>query len=91
MQERQEWQTGRWTRVMVALVLLMLANSAYLVVVRRIPTPPRTEIATMAPSKSMFSLALNVRVRRGQRARVGLVSCMLHHRRNLWHSSVDLA
>ena len=35
----------RWTRAWVTLVLLMLANSAYLVVVRRLPDPPRTEIA----------------------------------------------
>lgn len=44
MSEKLTSRPGRWTRPLVALVIVMLANSAYLVVVRRLPGPPRTEI-----------------------------------------------
>ena len=39
---RRTPRSARWARFWTGLVLLMLANSAYLVVVRRLPGPPRT-------------------------------------------------
>src|ERR1039457_4771414 len=50
---------------------------------RTLRYPSRAKITTMAPSKSMFSLALRVSVRRVHRLRFGSVSCMLHDRRNV--------
>ena len=44
--------------------------------------PNRAKIRTMAPSKSMLSLALRVCVTRNRRARVGSVSGMLQYRRS---------
>ena len=45
--ERFAGQSRRWTGALAVLVIVMLANSAYLVVVRRLPDPPRTELAAV--------------------------------------------
>src|SRR5579864_4138648 len=50
---------------------------------RTLTTPSSARIATMPPSKRIFSLALRVGVRRHQHRRVGSVSGMLHDRLSL--------
>src|SRR2546425_12269292 len=45
--ERFAGQSRRWTGALAVLGVVMLANSAYLLVVRRLPGPPRTELAAV--------------------------------------------
>src|SRR6266849_7474163 len=52
--ERFAGQSRRWTGALAVLVIVMLANSAYLVVVRRLPDPPRTELAAVTFVATVF-------------------------------------
>jgi len=53
-EELEEGKARQWGRAVAALVLILLANSAYLVVVRRLPGPPRTELAAGAFLANVF-------------------------------------